>query len=592
MSVLTTDQIEELKKTHPQKRILRFIFLFLGILMIVAGTAFLLLGVDFGIEVSEINISFVVDILIIIFGMIFASKYWMARYYLRENSLTIKRMRDLREPVKSYVKLNSFALSRLMAGLILIVVGIMNMLVFGMGVGHDSTRYGNAFVLGGPSWFYFTGLPALLIGVFLMLYVLLSVFRGTFSQSDNFYFFYELHPLCPWLTEIPKKDIEAIRYQNNHLGPKYAWIMLFMPFIIMQFQTGIPLFQIERAAPEYILSFTFVFTSILEIIAVIILVGIPQNYYEIATEDMLYEMWFSPMKMRGQEDLRQDLAKHFDCKIDERELESDPAKDSQSIFKDVSTTNFQLFNTIFGIVLIISGLIMLTYMVLFGPLFWWVALMYGFMLLFRAINNDFSRRGTDKFLYDEKNKTFKFERRFGYKFHYISANKVDSVSVRKWYRQLDFFDIFGLGGMLIMLMVQQVEGWGVTLTTLQACMDPTVPMTGCVGGVVPTYIMGLVTDNIISTVYMVIIYFFIFLYLCLPVDVIEFKTPSITYRTRITMKSDKGLLKKSLSNLTGLRKEVKKDDMKKTFRIRLIMILLLSGLALAYTVYNLISYFY
>ena len=169
---------------------------------------------------------------------------------------------------------------------------------------------------------------------------------------------------------------------------------------------------------------------------------------------------------------------------------------------------------------------------------------------------------------------------------------MDSVSVRKWYRQLDFFDIFGLGGMLIMLMVQQVEGWGVTLTTLQACMDPTVPMTGCVGGVVPTYIMGLVTDNIISTVYMAIIYVFIFLYLCLPVDVIEFKTPSITYRTRITMKSDKGLLKKSLSNLTGLRKEVKKEDMKKTFRIRLIMILLLSGLALAYTVYNLISYFY
>ena len=75
------------------QRILRILFLLFGTLLILAGIVCLFLGVDFGLEISGINASFLVDILAIILGMIFASKYFMARYYIRENSLTLKRMR-------------------------------------------------------------------------------------------------------------------------------------------------------------------------------------------------------------------------------------------------------------------------------------------------------------------------------------------------------------------------------------------------------------------------------------------------------------------------------------------------------------------
>ncbi|MHA1343032.1 MAG: hypothetical protein ACTSQG_03545 [Promethearchaeota archaeon] len=600
MSALSIEEINKLKQMHPKKRILRYIFLFIGNLLIILGTLFLLFGVDFGVSTNDVNLSFAIDILIIIFGMIIASKFFIAPYYLRENSLVspLKKMRDLREPVENYVKFNSFALSRLLAAGYFIVAGFWSLTVFGLGIGHHETRYGNAIVLGGPSFFYVTGLPALIIGFSLLLYVVLSTFRGTFSESKNFYFFYELRPMCPWLTEIPKQDIKGIRYQNNHIGPKLAWIILVLPFIVLQLMTAIPLFfNNERAAPEYVFSTTLTIISIIEIAALIILVAFPQNYYEIATDDMLYEMWFAPIKLRNQTEITNKLANFFNCGIKEGEIRNEGNIDkNQSLFSELSNTHFQLFDLIFGLFLIISSIIMLTQMVLFGPWFWWIALMYGFMLLVKALCYDFSKRGEDKFFFDEENRIFKFQRKFGYKFHYITAYDVDSISVKKWYRKLDFFDIFGLGCMIIMLVLQQIEGWSI----------------------VNSYT---IIDNVISTIYMIIVFIFIILYLCLPIDVIEFQTPpsikeieqvrsfnekmkiknkerrrepkpSIIYQIRVTTKKDnQTLLKKYFHNLKSFPKEVLKDNMKKTFLIRILIVIILFAITLIYTLINLVIYF-
>ncbi|TFF90393.1 MAG: hypothetical protein EU548_03235 [Promethearchaeota archaeon] len=581
MSVLSEEEIEKLKETHPVKKIFRYIFLFGGLGLIALGLVFLLIGVDFGATVDDINISFVIDILIIIIGMILASKFWVAPYYLRENSITYMRMRDLREPVKNHVKFNSFALSRLLAAIYFVTVGFWSFTVFGTGVGHHETRYGNAFVLGGPSFFYFTGLPALVIGFSLLLYIALSTFRGTFSESENFYFFYENRPYCPWLTEVPKKDIEAIRYQNNHLGPKLTWILLLFPFIVMQLMTSVPLyFNNPRQGPEYVFSNTLTIISIIEIIALIILVFFPQNYFEIGTEEMLYEMWFAPIRLRNQPKQTEELADFFNCGVEkeqtEREVESSSMEEKQKVsgasdmpFPEVSRTHFQLFDTIFGLFLIISAIVMLTQMVLFGPLFWWVALMYGFMLIVKAFNYDFSRKKGDKYAFNMAKNTFKFERRFSYKFHYLTAYKVQSATHRKWFRKLDFFDIFGLGGMLIMLVLQQTEGWAIADSDI------------------------VITANIMSTIYMAIVLIFILLYLCLPIDVVEFKTPSITYRIRVTEKLQEGsLLSKWIHNLKAFPKEVLQEDMKKTFFLRLGIYLILILGTLFVTVGLLISYFY
>lgn len=563
MSLLTPEDIEKLKETHPFKKILRFTFLIVGIFIILIGFVFFIGSFDFGIIIEDINISFLIDVIIIILGMIIASKFFIAPYYLRENSLTIKKIRELREPVDNYIKFNSIAISRLIAAFILIIVALLSLLVFGAEVGHHNTNYGNAVVLGGPSFFYVTGLPALGIGFGLIIYFILSPFRGNFSQSRNFYFFYELRPFCPWLTEVPKKDIEAIRYQNNHLGPKLGWIMLILPFIVYQLMTAIPLFMVERAGPDYVLSWTFLTISILEIIVLILLVMFQQNYFEIATKTHLYEMWFSPIKLKHRSELTEDLSNFFEC-----DIEGDDTNDnSQLLFSELDNTHFQLFNLIFGLFLIVSGIIMAINMVLFGPLFWWVALMYGFILLVKSYSFDFSKKGGDTFYYNKVNGIFKFRRKFSYKFQYITTRNAESIKIRKWFRKLDFFDIFGLGAMIIMLTIQQIEGWFIADTS------------------------STIIDNIISTIYMAIVFIFLILYIFLPVDVIEFKTPSIVYRIQVTTKLKKpNILQKFLNNVKQFPREALKEDMIRTFRLRLFVILILIIGSIFYSIYKMISF--
>ncbi|MFX1568439.1 MAG: hypothetical protein ACFFCV_08730 [Promethearchaeota archaeon] len=556
MSFLNEEEIERLKKTHPIKKLFRSAFLIVGIFIIFFGIILILIGIDFGITIDNINISFIIDVLIILVGMIIASKFFIAPYYLRENSLTIKKIHELREPTDINLKFYSISISRLGAAIIFTFVGVLTLLIFGTDVGHNVT-YGSAVVLGGPSFFYVTGLPALAIGFGLFLYFILSPFRGRFSKSQNFYFFYEVRPFCPWLTEVPKKDIEVIRYQNNHLGPKLGWVMLILPFIVLQLMTAIPLFFVEKAGPNFVLSWIFLIISFLEIIALILLVLFQQNYYEIGTKTHLYEMWFSPFKFKNRSELPENFSNFFECEIEEDSGEN----------LNISDTHFQLFDLIFGLFLIISAIIMLTQMILFGPLYWWVALMYGVILLFKSFSFDFSRKGGDKFYYNKDRKLFKFRRKFGFKFHNIIAHNVENVKVGKWFRKLDFFDVFCIGSMLIILTIQQIEGWALVNS------------------------ISVITDNIISTIYLGIVLIFVILYVCFPIDVIEFRTPSIIYRIKITLKlNSKNLIHKYFKNLRDFPKEVLKEELVKTFIIRIsLMIFLILG-AIFYSIYILIAF--
>ena len=193
MTYLTNEEIEDLKVIHPKKRILRYIFLCTGLFIILLGSLLTFLGFDFGISLNGTNLSLIVNILIIIFGGIITSKYYITPYYIRENSLTIKKLRDLREPVEDYVKFNSFALTRLIAAILLILNGLISYTIFGLDVGHE-VEFGSAIFLGGPSWFYVTGFPMLMTGLGLLIYFILSPFRGIFSKSKNFLFFSEIRP--------------------------------------------------------------------------------------------------------------------------------------------------------------------------------------------------------------------------------------------------------------------------------------------------------------------------------------------------------------------------------------------------------------
>lgn len=555
MNRLSEEEIENLKLIHPKKRILRYIFLVTGLFIIFLGCLLIFIGFDFETTLNGFNLSLLIDVFIIIFGGIITSKFYITPYYLRENSLTIKRKRDYREFVDKFVNFNSFAITRLLAALILIINGVLSYRIFGDDVGHE-VEFGSAIFLGGPSWFYVTGLPMLIIGMSLLIYTILSPFRCICSKSKNFFFFYEVRLGFAWLTEIPKKEIEVYRYQNNHTGPKLAWVILFLPFIVLQLMTAIPLFSAERAGPMFMLSRTFLVISILDYMALSLLIFFQQNYFEIATKEKLYEMWFSPIKWRRPSQFKEEFGNFLECTPELRDMEDNS---NNSLFSEVNTSNFQLFNLLFGSFLIIIAIIMLTQMVLFGPLVWWIALMYGIMLVIKGFFYDFSKKGGDTIQFSEESKKFRFKRIFSYKFQFVAANNVKSVVVRKWYRKLDFFDIFGISGLLIFLTIQQIEGWLVADTLI------------------------LISDNLISTSLWIAIIIIIVFYLCIPIDVIELKTATITYRIPITLKlKGKKLYAKYISNLKNFPNEILEPDLKKTFLVRMTVVILLIFGAMLY----------
>jgi hypothetical protein len=326
----------------------------------------------------------------------------------------------------------------------------------------------------------------------------------------------------------------------------------------MQLQTSISLFSAERAAPEFVLSWTFLFISIMEIVSLIILVCFQQNFFEVATESRLYEMWFAPIKIKKQLRFRDNFSNYLGCGLDHREGED--LIPEGGLFKDVDDFHFQLFNLIFGLLLITLALIMLINMVIFGQLVWWLALIYGFILIVRSFSYDFSDKKGDKFVYDEKLKQFKFQRRFRYKFQYYVAHNLEGISLSKWFRRLDAFDIIFISGLTIFLIVQQGFGWALV-------GDST----------------SLILDNTISTIVLIIILLSIFLYVCFPIDVIELKTRSITYRIPITIKSvDKSIIQKYIQNFKKFFAQVKGKDMRHTFLLRIVILMMMIIGALLY----------
>lgn len=541
MSILTEEEIENLKKDDPKKRIVRIIFLISGIAILILGLLFFILGIDFNFILLDLNFSFVIDLLMIIFGMILISKFYIASYYIKENSISFKKVRSLRELITKSIKFNSVAFTRLIAALLLIIAGFLSLSVFGTDVGHE-VPYGSAVFLGGPSWFYVTGLPALGFGFGLLLYFFLSPFQGIFSKSENFYFFYEIHPGFRWLTEIPIKDIEMVRYQNNYLGPKLTWIPAFFPFIVMQLMTSIALFSADRAAPEYTLSWTFLIISIIEIISLIILVLFQQKFFEIATNSRLYEMWFVPSRFKNRQDFDTKFSEFLGINIDPKRKK----EDAINSFEDISNSHFKFFNLLFGGFLISLSLIMLNNMIIFGQLFWWLALIYGFILITKSINSDFSKKNGDFLSYEEQAKKCVFNRNMPLKFQYYSAINVETVKVKKWFRRLDAFDVLFISGLVLFSTLQQGFGWAVSNS------------------------FSLIIDNTVSTFIYLVIIFIIFLYICLPIDVIEIITKTITYHIPISKKAkNQSFLRGYFDNLKTSLKRLTTKEMKKVFYLRI-----------------------
>ncbi|MHA1350003.1 MAG: hypothetical protein ACTSPZ_04080, partial [Promethearchaeota archaeon] len=99
-------------------------------------------------------------------------------------------------------------------------------------------------------------------------------------------------------------------------------------------------------------------------------------------------------------------------------------------------------------------------------------------------------------------------------------------------------------------------------------------------------------DNLISTLLWILIIAFFVFYLCFPIDFIEVKSPSITYRVQITLKlKETNIFSQYIKNLKNFPKEIMQPEMKNTFLIRMVIIFALIFGSLFYMMFYFLIFF-
>ncbi len=499
----TPATVDGLLVPDARKKTLKYLFLSIGLVLVSVSVVLMIIGVDLGVSItvglSAFNLSPILYFLVLFLGLWLTAKFFtIAPYQLRENSLTRRSVDQYRETVDRQVTFFSLSRSRLAATLLFLTIAIVDIhfltLHIGtpadMEIGGAYNGTGTAVVLGGVSFFYPVGLPLLIAGVSLAIYLAFARFYGRFARSDNFLYFHEFRIGVPWLTEIPRAHLEAVRYQNTHLGPKVLWACFLVPYAIMVLQYGIPLFNQPRAETDT-LPIMMTLSALGAILAIIPLLFWPQDYFEIASKDMLYEMWLAPtMNMFGVRDqiirllgfsvLPRPERKRRGLRRTSLSYERTP---TTSMMSGISPTQREFTQVLLGAILLFVGILGAFANLFFGMLFWAGAATYGTFLLARGTLSDFSNRDGTKVTQAEDG-AFQYVRRFFRKFQFVLFPKTNNVTVENRARKLEAVDIIAIAWIVALGVYQTVLGWIITDITIPLLLWEAIGTTLVLGVIV------------------------------------------------------------------------------------------------------------
>jgi hypothetical protein len=493
---------------------LKYSMLILGIITLIASVILIFSLISQGLIVFAV-------IPLILLSFIFISKFFnLTPYNLYENGLKIRKPGNYREPVLKTFSFVSVASSRLMAGFLLFTIGIIDFFIMGYSIGAPTGEMigtyqgtGTSFFLGGFSFFYPVGLPPLIIGCGLIVYRFISAFWGRISVSENLYFFHEIRHIRPWLTEIRKQDVEGKRFQNNQIGPKVIWIIIFIPIIFLTLQFGISIFN-HPLAEKQTLPILMTITGIIDIIALLILILFPQTYVEMATKDKFYEMWLNPLDYNY--NVKKDLENIF-----ENKKEPNESSDPTVCLDENDTKNY--FRLVLGMVLLVISIISGTFYILFGTAFSIMGGIYGLTLIYNAIFNDFNKKATITMDNDTNNLVFRRIVNFRNKFQNISIKNAENHSIEDFPRKIEAIDLIFAIAIPIVVIINTV--WGLKFTDYLTT--------------------GSLLDLILTSIICILILTSLFIYFCIPTKHLMLKSDSITIRLLwgVNKKSGKGTSK-------------------------------------------------
>jgi hypothetical protein len=257
--------------------------------------------------------------------------------------------------------------SRLIAGAIFLVTGGLDLFFLGSAIGNH-TGTGTAIFLGGPSFFWLIGMPIMVIGGVLVVYFLVSPIKYTFTVSADATGI-TFQSRSKWLFFQGCYDLTAVSrvlYQRHRLGPKSAWIVVLVHWIILILKYGAGLFYLPRSTTQ-ILPTMMMITAVCDAIALAVLIFFMPASLRVFTPGRVHDFWIS-VPPRDDKMQRYLLDTAF------------PANSTKSPEKSFSWTRL-----IVGLFLIAGSLLGLFADVLLGEWFSMAGLMYGLILVLESV---------------------------------------------------------------------------------------------------------------------------------------------------------------------------------------------------------------
>jgi hypothetical protein len=241
---------------------------------------------------------------------------------------------------------------------------------------------GTVLFLGGPSFFYFTGLPLGIIGAFLLLYSLFSIHHFTMEKNGTEITFAESYLLFGFKyfvirKSLPISKIQTIQIQTNKRPIHYVWYAIFLPMIVGLIQYGIPMLLNNRAHTPA-LPLMLIFNAVVQIVGLYLLIHFnPASFHTLFSDGYLESSlpYFSHSN-------RPDWVRII-IEFVNTHLFPNPSGWNVNNFnhKPIRNKYFLTKKGIFGFYLILIALISAFGQMFFGFIFWMYALVCGFIIL-------------------------------------------------------------------------------------------------------------------------------------------------------------------------------------------------------------------
>ena len=268
------------------KRLALFIF---GVFLTIASTLLLIYEVRipyFYFEYEAVKQTFQFDFSVFLF-------FFLMGAGLAAITISLKLSRLPSNVIVSY------PVSRFIAGLLLVLLGLVSLLLFGASTGTDYV-YGEWLFLGGFSLFYSTGFFPLIIGLIILVFSIFIFMKLKITRMQDKLVFDEMRFPRAMSTEIPLDQIEAVRLSNANPGPRYLWILVFIIPSYFLYVDGFSfLFNPTTFGVGELVGYAYIVSASVQVVCMLLLIFQSHYIIDVMTKDRLYELPFYPINLKS-----------------------------------------------------------------------------------------------------------------------------------------------------------------------------------------------------------------------------------------------------------------------------------------------------